>query len=63
MNNDDWEQFPPIEGNQTEPTGGIILLFFMVMAIVGFFYMKLPDMANSIQPTTNNCISKICDQN
>jgi hypothetical protein len=61
MNNDDWEQFPPIEGNQSDSFVGIVLLFVMIIAVVGFLFMKPSDIANSIQPTQNNCTSKNCD--
>ena len=39
MSNNDWEQWPPIEGNATEPP--ILAIVMIVVAISGFVWYVL----------------------
>jgi hypothetical protein len=39
--NDDWEQFPPIEGNPSDPLGVIVVIAAAIFAVGMIVYVAL----------------------
>jgi hypothetical protein len=39
--NDDWEQWPPIEGNQSDPLGAIAVIAAAIFAVGMFVYVVM----------------------